>query len=99
MRLYVGNLSFKANEADLESWFSEAGVAVDGVNIMRDRFSGEARGFGFAEIADEQEAARAISACNGKQMMGRALIVNEARPLSSAAARRPRPAGERRGQS
>ncbi|MGD0015378.1 MAG: hypothetical protein ABSD56_13310 [Bryobacteraceae bacterium] len=58
MRLYVGNLPFKATEADLESWFSEAGVAVNGVNIMRDRFSGEARGFGFAEIADEQEAAR-----------------------------------------
>ena len=88
MRLYIGNLPFKASEAELESWFGQAGIAVDSVNIVRDRFSGEARGFGFVEIADEQEAARAISSCNGKQMMGRALIVNEARPMSTSAGER-----------
>jgi len=71
MRLYIGNLPYKATEAELEGWFSQAGIAVDSVNVVRDRFSGEARGFGFAEIANEQEAARAISACNGKQFMGR----------------------------
>jgi cold-inducible RNA-binding protein len=83
MRLYIGNLPYKATEADLESWFSQAGVGVDSVNVVRDRFSGEARGFGFAEIANDQEAARAISSCNGKQFMGRPLVINEARPMAS----------------
>jgi cold-inducible RNA-binding protein len=83
MRLYIGNLPYKATEADLESWFSQAGIAVDSVNVVRDRFSGEARGFGFAEISNEQEAARAISTCNGKQFMGRPLVINEARPMAS----------------
>jgi RNA recognition motif-containing protein len=83
MRLYIGNLPYKATEADLEGWFSQAGIAVDSVNVVRDRFSGEARGFGFAEIANEQEAARAISSCNGKQFMGRPLVINEARPMAS----------------
>jgi RNA recognition motif-containing protein len=83
MRLYIGNLPYKATEADLESWFSQAGIAVDSVNVVRDRFSGEARGFGFAEISNDQEAARAISTCNGKQFMGRPLVINEARPMAS----------------
>lgn len=83
MRLYIGNLPYKATESDLESWFSQAGITVDSVNVVRDRFSGEARGFGFAEISNDQEAARAISACNGKQFMGRPLVINEARPMAS----------------
>ena len=62
MKLYVGNLPYSANESDLETCFTQAGVTVDSVTIMRDRFSGEARGFGFAEIANEQDATRAISA-------------------------------------
>jgi cold-inducible RNA-binding protein len=84
MKLYVGNLPYQASESDLENWFKEAGISVDSVNVMRDRFSGEARGFGFVEINNEQDAARAISTCNGKQFMGRALVVNEARPLNAA---------------
>ncbi len=84
MRLYIGNLPYKATEADLESWFSQAGITVDSVNVVRDRFSGEARGFGFAEINNEQDATRAISACNGKQLMGRPLVINEARPMASS---------------
>ena len=79
-RLFVGNLPYKATESDLESFFAEAGVQVDNVNIMRDRFSGEARGFGFVEIGDENAAAQAVQACNGRQLMGRAIVVNEARP-------------------
>ncbi|HJY08699.1 MAG TPA: hypothetical protein VJ323_20435 [Bryobacteraceae bacterium] len=79
-RLFVGNLPYKATETDIQSFFAEAGVQVDSVNIMRDRFSGEARGFGFVEINDENLAAQAIQACNGRQLMGRALVVNEARP-------------------
>lgn len=79
-RLFVGNLPYKATETDIQSFFAEAGVQVDSVNLMRDRFSGEARGFGFVEINDENLAAQAIQACNGRQLMGRALVVNEARP-------------------
>jgi cold-inducible RNA-binding protein len=78
-KLYVGNLPYQASEADLENFFSQAGVTVDSVNLMRDRFSGEARGFGFVQVADE-DMDRAISACNGKQFMGRPMVVNEARP-------------------
>ena len=79
-RLFVGNLPYKATETDIQSFFNDAGVQVDSVSIMRDRFSGEARGFGFVEINDENVAAQAVQACNGRQLMGRALVINEARP-------------------
>ena len=80
MKLFVGNLPYKATESDLQSFFAEAGVQVDSVNILRDRFSGEARGFGFVEINDDNVANQAVQACNGRNLMGRALVVNEARP-------------------
>jgi RNA recognition motif-containing protein len=72
-------------EGDLESWFAEAGIAVDNIDLMRDKFSGEARGFGFVEIQDDGSADTAIQICNGKEMMGRRLVVNEARPKAAAA--------------
>ena len=81
MKLFVGNLPYAATEADLTDFFSQAGVAVDSVNVMRDRFTGEARGFGFVEINDDAAATRAIESCNGRDLMGRALVVNEARPM------------------
>jgi cold-inducible RNA-binding protein len=80
MKLFVGNLPYKATETDLQAFFAEAGVQVDSVNILRDRFSGEARGFGFVEINDDATANQAVEACNGRNLMGRALVVNEARP-------------------
>ncbi|MFB3776549.1 MAG: RNA recognition motif domain-containing protein [Bryobacteraceae bacterium] len=80
MRLYVGNLPYQIAESDLQDWFSQAGVSVDSVSLVRDRFSGEARGFGFVEIENQEAAESAIRACNGKQFMGRAIVVNEARP-------------------
>ena len=80
MKLFVGNLPYKATESDLQAFFAEAGVQVDSVNILRDRFSGEARGFGFVEINDNDVANQAVQACNGRNLMGRALVVNEARP-------------------
>jgi RNA recognition motif-containing protein len=76
----VGNLPYKATESDLQAFFADAGVQVDSVNILRDRFSGEARGFGFVEINDDATATHAVQACNGRPLMGRALVVNEARP-------------------
>ena len=80
MKLYVGNLSYDATEGDLEKWFSDAAVAVDSVTLVRDRFSGQARGFGFVEINDDEQAEAAIQSCNGKELMGRPLVVNEASP-------------------
>jgi cold-inducible RNA-binding protein len=79
-KLFVGNLPYKATETDLQSFFAEAGVQVDSVNILRDRFSGEPRGFGFVEINDDAVANQAVQTCNGRALMGRALVVNEARP-------------------
>jgi RNA recognition motif-containing protein len=76
----VGNLPYKATENDIQNFFTEAGIQVDSVNLMRDRFSGEARGFGFVEINDENVAAQAVQTCNGRPLMGRALVINEARP-------------------
>ena len=56
IKLFVGNLPYKAVESDIQSFFEEAGVQVDSVSILRDRFSGEARGFGFVEIGDDAAA-------------------------------------------
>jgi len=78
-KLYVGNLPYQASEADLETFFTQAGITVDSVNLMRDRFSGEARGFGFVQVADN-DMDRAIAACNGKPFLGRPMVVHEARP-------------------
>ena len=80
MKLFVGNLPYKATESDIQAFFEEAGIHVDGVSILRDRFSGEARGFGFVEINDDGVANQAVQSCNGRALMGRALVVNEARP-------------------
>lgn len=79
-KLYVGNLPFQTNEQDLQDWFTQAGVSVSTVKLIRDRFSGDPRGFGFVEIENDDEAKRAIEALNGKELGGRALVVNEARP-------------------
>src|ERR1017187_4702178 len=81
MKLFVGNLPYSAKEADITDFFAQAGVTVDSVNVMRDRFTGEARGFGFVEINDDTAANHAVEACNGRDLMGRAMIVNEARPM------------------
>ena len=62
-KLYIGNVPYQASESDLQSWFLEAGVTVDTVSLVRDRFSGELRGFGFVEINDDAEAERAIRLC------------------------------------
>ena len=79
-KLYCGNLPFQASEEDLAAQFSEAGVKTESVTLVRDRFSGQPRGFGFVEITDDGEAEKAIAALNGKDFMGRAMVVNEARP-------------------
>jgi RNA recognition motif-containing protein len=79
-KLYVGNLSFKATEEQVAALFSEISVTPDSLTLLRDRFTGQPRGFGFAEIGNDVEAEKAIAALNGKDFLGRALVVNEARP-------------------
>lgn len=78
-KIFVGNLSFSATEAALRSLF-EAYGAVESVNIVTDRDSGQPRGFGFVEMSNDAEATQAISGLNGKDLEGRTLNVNEARP-------------------
>lgn len=80
MKLYVGNVPYPASETDLANWLTENGIAADAITLVRDRLSGESRGFGFIEINDPGEAHTMIHNCHGKQFMGRALVVSEARP-------------------
>jgi RNA recognition motif-containing protein len=82
-KLFVGNLPYSANEQDLQNFFADHGVNVDTVTVMRDRFTGQARGFGFVEINDDASAMRAVDNCHGKDLMGRTLVVNEARPMAA----------------
>ena len=79
-KLYVGNLSFKATEEQVQELFAAAGAQPDSFTLLKDRFTGQPRGFGFAEFRDDGEAEKAIAALNGKEFLGRALVVNEARP-------------------
>ena len=77
-KLYVGNLSFQTTESDLDALFAQIGE-VESVRIITDRNTGQSRGFGFVEMTPEG-AQKAIGELNGKEVDGRALTVNEARP-------------------
>ena len=77
--IFVGNLSFGATEDAVRSMFEAYGT-VDRVSVVTDRETGRARGFGFVEMSSDDEAERAIAALNGRELDGRALNINEARP-------------------
>jgi RNA recognition motif-containing protein len=83
-KIYVGNLPFSANEDAVRQLFAQHGT-VDSVALITDRETGQPRGFGFVEMTQNAEAARAIQTLNGFQMDGRALKVNEAQPKSKSA--------------
>ena len=78
-KLFVGNLSFNTTENDLQDAFAAHGTVVE-ANLMMDRVSGRPRGFGFVTMGSPEEAQKAIDAMNGKELDGRALTVNIARP-------------------
>jgi RNA recognition motif-containing protein len=78
-RLFVGNLSYRTMENDLQDFFSQAGV-VNSVSIMYDKFTGRSRGFAFVEYASSDEANKAVEMFHGQEFQGRALTVNVARP-------------------
>ena len=77
--LYIGNLSVKVTEEDLKANFSEVGKVVT-VNIVKDKYTGLSRGFGFVEMETEEGAKEAIQRFNGGQLLGNTITVNEARP-------------------
>ena len=81
-KLYVGNLPYQTTEADLQTLFEGSGQ-VASINVVRDRATGQARGFAFVEMGDEESARRAISELNQHQMGGRSLTVNEAKPMAA----------------
>jgi len=78
-KLYVGNLSFNTSTQDLETMFAEAGT-VTSANIIEDRETGRSRGFAFVEMSSAEEAQKAIASLDGKEIDGRNLKVNEAKP-------------------
>ncbi|HJW24709.1 MAG TPA: RNA-binding protein [Rhodocyclaceae bacterium] len=78
-KLYVGNLAYSVSQSDLEQMFSSHGT-VYSAQIIKDRDSGNSKGFGFVEMGSDQEAQSAIASLNGKSIAGRSLVVNEARP-------------------
>jgi len=88
MNIYVGNLSFTTTEADLKEAFQAFGE-VQTASIIKDKFSGESRGFGFIEMPNKDEAEKAMSMLNGKDLKGRSLKVNEAKARTD----RPRSSG------
>ena len=88
--VFVGNMSFETTESSIRSIFEPFGE-ITRVNLITDRDTGRARGFGFVEMSNDEEAAKAIAALNGTQMDGRALNVNEAKP--KAAGNSPRGGG------
>lgn len=79
-KLYVGNLSYDMTEDALKDTFSQAGT-VESAIIIKDKMSGRSKGFGFVEMSTDEEAQKAIEMLNGKELGGRALTVNEARPM------------------
>jgi RNA recognition motif-containing protein len=92
MNIYVGNMSYDVTEADLQAAF-EAFGAVASVSIIKDQFSGQSKGFGFVEMPSTSEAQAAIAGLNGKELLGRALNVNEARPREGGSRPGRRPGG------
>src|SRR6187549_255395 len=81
-KLYVGNLAFQTTSQDLQELFAQAGT-VESASVIEDRDTGQSKGFAFVEMSTDEEAAAAIEQFNGKEVGGRALKVNEARPRES----------------
>ena len=87
-KLYVGNLPFNLTDDELRDLFSEHGT-VESAAVIKDKFSGRSKGFAFVEMTSDEEAQAAITALNGQDLNGRAIVVNEARPMTD----RPRGGG------
>jgi len=86
MKLYVGNLAYSVGDADMKTTFEEYGT-VDSATVIMDRDSGRSKGFGFVEMSDDSEAKAAMAGLDGKDVDGRAMKVNEARPREDRGSR------------
>ena len=86
-KLYVGGLPYSTTDDELRESFSQAG-AVESATVIVDRMSGRSKGFGFVEMTNDEDAEKAIEMWNGKELGGRTLTVNEARPMEPRAPRR-----------
>ncbi len=86
-KLFVGGLSYETTEATLRDTFAQAGT-VESATVIIDKVSGRSKGFGFVEMSSEEEAQKAIETFNGKEIDGKSVTVNEARPLESRPPRR-----------
>jgi RNA recognition motif-containing protein len=86
-KLYVGGLSYNTTEDGLKTTFSQAGT-VESAIVITDRISGRSKGFGFVEMSSDEEAQKAIELFNGKELDGRVITVNEARPMTKRFPRR-----------
>lgn len=95
-KLYVGGLSYSTTEESLKDLFSQAGT-VETATIITDKMSGRSKGFGFVEMSTDEEAQKAIEMLNGKELDGRTLTVNEARPMTERPPRRDFNRGKGRG--
>lgn len=95
MNIYVGNLSYKATEEDVRQAFEPFGQ-VSSATLIKDKYSGQPRGFGFVEMPDRAEAQAAIENLNGKDLLGQPMNVNEARPRADRG--RPGSQGGHRGR-
>ncbi len=80
-KLYVGGLSYDTTQESLQTYFAQAGT-VETSTVIMDKMSGRSKGFGFVEMATDEEAQKAIAMFNGKEFEGRTLTVNEARPMT-----------------
>jgi RNA recognition motif-containing protein len=81
-KLFVGNLPYTVGDEQLREMFANAGLtSIQSANVVTDKFTGKSRGFGFVELSDDAEAEKAISSVNGQEIDGRAVVVNEARPM------------------
>jgi len=78
-KLYVGGLAYSVTEDELKAFFAEVGTVTSSA-VIKDRDSGQSKGFGFVEMSDDAEATKAIAELNGKELSGRSIVVNEARP-------------------
>ena len=97
MKIYVGNLSYEVTEEDLRLAFEKFGQ-VESATIIKDKYSGQSKGFGFVEMASKAEGQSAIDGLNGKELKGRTLTVNEARPRTESRGGRGGYGGGRGGQ-
>ncbi|MBA3757727.1 RNA-binding protein [Candidatus Saccharibacteria bacterium] len=79
MKLYIGGLAYSVTDSELEALFAEQG-GVTSATVIKDRDSGQSKGFGFVEMSDDKEAQKAIEELNGKEVSGRSIVVNQARP-------------------